>query len=98
MGGRMKTDTDQLFEMAKGMNNASRSGSNYGKLFLLKDILMELNSMNLGIDDKVELVNPKEIEEFILSKIINFLENKKAEIKKDIEKESKFPDPYLDKL
>ena len=63
----MKTNIDPLFEMAKSMNDVSRSSSNYGKLMLIRDIIMEL-------------------------------ENKKAEIKKDIEKDSKFPDPFLDKM
>ena len=80
----MKTDIDPMFEIAKGMNDASRSGSNYGKLILIKDIIMEIDSMDLGIESKAS--------------IKTYLENKKAEIKKDIEKDSKFPDPYLDKL
>ena len=80
----MKTDIDPIFEMAKGMNDASRSGSNYGKLMLVKDIIMGLDSMNLGVESKAT--------------IKTYLENKKAEIKKDIKRDSKFPDPFLDKL
>ena len=63
----MKADIDPLFEMAKGMNDISRSGSNYGKLLLINELIV-------------------------------MLEAKKAEIKKDIEKNDKYPDPYLDKL
>ena len=63
----MKADIDPLFEMAKGMNDISRSGSNYGKLLLINELIV-------------------------------MLEAKKAEIKKDIQRDSKFPDPYLDKL
>ena len=80
----MKTDMDPIFEMAKGMNDASRSGSNYGKLMLIKDIIMGLNSMDLGVESKAS--------------IKTYLENKKTEIKKDIEKDNKFPDPFLDKM
>ena len=80
----MKTDIDPMFEMAKGMNDASRSGSNYGKLMLIKDIIMGLDSMDLGIESK--------------ACIKVYLENKKAEIKKDIKRDSKFPDPFLDKM
>ena len=80
----MKTDIDPIFEMAKGMNDASRSGSNYGKLMLIKDIIMGLNSMDLGVESKAS--------------IKTYLENKKTEIKKDIEKDNKFPDPFLDKM
>ena len=57
----MEKPEDLMMTLAKSMNDSNRSGSNYGQLFLLKDIVMELNSMDLGIDDKVELVNPKEI-------------------------------------
>ena len=63
----MKTNIDPLFEMAKSMNDVSRSSSNYGKLSLINEIIV-------------------------------MLETKKTEIKKDIEKDSKFPDPYLDKM
>ena len=80
----MKTDIDPMFEMAKVMNNASTSGSNYGKLMLVKDIIMGLDSMNLGVESKAT--------------IKTYLENKKAEIKKDIQRNSKFLDPFLDKM
>ena len=63
----MKTDIDPMFEMAKSMNDVSRSSSNYGKLSLINEIIV-------------------------------MLETKKTEIKKDIEKDSKFPDPFLDKM
>ena len=63
----MKTNIDPLFEMAKSMNDVSRSSSNYGKLSLINEIIV-------------------------------ILETKKTEIKKDIEKDSKFPDPFLNKL
>ena len=76
--------TNPMFEMAKSMNDASRSSSNHGKLFLLRDIIMELDNLNLGVTSKVA--------------IKTYLENKKTEIKKDIKRDSKFPDPFLDKL
>ena len=59
--------TNPMFEMAKSMNDVSRSSSNYGKLSLINEIIV-------------------------------MLETKKTEIKKDIEKDSKFPDPFLDKM
>ena len=49
------------------MNDSNRSGSNYGQLFLLNEI-------------------------------IAILETKKKEIKDNIKTNSKYPDPYLDKL
>ena len=75
---------DLIFEVAKNMNEMSRSSSQYGNLSLLRDILMELDNLNLGVTSKAE--------------IRTFLENKKEEIKRDIAKDSKFPDPFLDKL
>ena len=80
----MTTDTDAIFEVAKSMNDAGRSGSNYGKLSLLRDIIMELDNLDLGITSKAA--------------IKTFLENKKAKIKEDIKRDSKYPDPFLDKV
>ena len=45
---------------------------------------IQLDNLNLGVTSKAE--------------IRTFLENKKEEIKRDIAKDSKFPDPFLDKL
>ena len=76
--------TDPMLEIAKNMNDASRSSSNHGKLFLLRDIIMELDKLNLGVTSRAA--------------IKTFLDNKKAEVKKDIERDSKYPDPFLNKL
>ena len=45
---------------------------------------MEINDMDIGISSK--------------ACIKVFLENKKAKIKEEIKRDSKFPDPYLDKM
>ena len=63
----MEKPEDIMMTLAKSMNDSNRSGSNYGKLFLINEIIV-------------------------------MLETKKTEIKKDIEKDSKFPDPFLDKM
>ena len=73
-----------LIEMAKGMNDASRSSSDYGKLLLLKDIIIDLEGLSLGVSSKAN--------------IKTYLEDKKAKIKEDIKRNSKFPDPFLDKM
>jgi hypothetical protein len=74
-----------LLEMAmKGMNDASRSSSDYGKLLLLKDIIIDLEGLSLGVSSKAN--------------IKTYLEDKKAKIKEDIKRNSKYPDPFLDKL
>ena len=80
----MEKPEDIMMTLAKGMNDVSRSGSNHGQLFLINEILVELTSMDLEKESKacVEV----------------YLQTKKAEIKKDIKRNSKFPDPYLDKL
>ena len=80
----MEKPEDLMMTLAKSMHDSIRSGANYGKLFLLKDIIMELNNLDLGVSSKAA--------------IKTFLENKKAEVKKDIKRDSKFPDPFLDKL
>ena len=63
----MEKPEDIMFTLAKSMNDSNRSGSNYGQLFLLNEI-------------------------------IAILETKKKEIKEDIKRDSKFPDPSLDLL
>ena len=73
-----------MLEIAESINDSNRSSSHYGKLFLLRDIMMELDKLSLGVSSKAA--------------IKTFLENKKDEIKKDIERDSKYPDPFLDKL
>ena len=80
----MTINTDIMFEMAKNMNDASRSSSNYGKLNLLKDIIIDLEGLSLGVSSKAN--------------IKTYLEDKKAKIKEDIKRNSKYPDPFLDKL
>ena len=76
--------TDPMLEIAESINDSNRSSSNHGKLFLLSDIIMELDNLDLGVTSKAA--------------IKTFLENKKAKIKEDIKRDSKFPDPFLDKL
>ena len=63
----MEKPEDIMMTLAKSINDSNRSGSNYGQLFLLNEI-------------------------------IAILETKKKEIKDNIKTNSKYPDPYLDKL
>ena len=63
----MEKPENIMMTLAKSMNDSNRSGSNYGKLFLLNEI-------------------------------IAILQTKKKEIKEDIKRDSKFPDPSLDLL
>ena len=81
---KMTTDADIMLEMAKAMNDVSRSGSDYGKILLLNDIIVGLEGLSLGVSSKAN--------------IKTYLEEKKAKIKEDIKRNSKYPDPFLDKL
>ena len=81
---KMTTDADIMFEMAKAMNDASRSSSDYGKILLLSDIIIGLEGLSLGVSSKAN--------------IKTYLDEKKAKIKEDIKRNSKYPDPFLDKL
>ena len=80
----MKTDADIMFEVSKSFADISRSSSDYGKLLLLKDIIIGLEGLSLGVSSKAN--------------IKTYLEDKKAKIKEDIKRNSKFPDPLLDKM
>ena len=73
-----------MLDFAKSIGDASRSSANYGKLMLIRDLIMEINDMDIGISSK--------------ACIKVFLETKKTEIKKDIKRDEKFPDPFLDKM
>ena len=81
---KMEKPGDLMRTLAKSMHDSNRSGANYGKLFLLKNIIMELDKLSLGVTSRAA--------------IKTFLENKKAKINEDIKRDSKFPDPFLDKL
>jgi hypothetical protein len=63
----MEKTEDLMMNLATSMHDSNRAGSNYGKLFLLNEL-------------------------------ISILETKKKEIKEDIKRNSKFPDPSLDLL
>ena len=77
-------EPNTMLDFAKSIDDASRSSANYGKLMLIRDLIMEINDMDIGISSK--------------ACIKVFLENKKAKIKEEIKRDSKFPDPYLDKM
>ena len=81
---KMTTSADIMFEVSKSFADISRSGSDYGKILLLKDIIIDLEGLSLGVSSKAN--------------IKTYLEEKKAKIKEDIKRNSKYPDPFLDKL
>ena len=52
------TNTDMFFDVAKNINNAQHSSSRYGKLFALRDLLNEINTLK-DIDTATKLKNIK---------------------------------------
>ena len=79
------SNTDMFFDIAKNINNAGQSSSRYGKLFALRDLLSEIETLK-DIDTATKL------------KIKILIEGKINGIKKDIKNNQQFEDPFLDKM
>ena len=79
------TNTDMFFDIAKNINNASQSDTRYGKLFALRDLLSEINSL-------------KDIDTATALKIKILIEGKINGIKKDIKNNQVINDPFLDTM
>jgi|TARA_R100000482_G_scaffold139_1_gene82 hypothetical protein len=79
------TNTDMFFDIAKNLNNAQQSSSRYGKLFALKDILSEIETLK-NIDTATKL------------KIKMLIQGKINGIKKDIKNNQVVEDPFLDSM
>ena len=77
--------TDMFLEVAKSMQDTSTSSTRYGKLFALRDLISEINTLK-DIDTATKL------------KIKILIEGKINGIKKDIKNNQKFDDPFLDKM
>ena len=79
------TNTDMFFDIVKNIDNASQSSTRYGKLFALRDLISEINTLK-DIDTATKL------------KIKILIEGKINGIKKDIKNNQKFDDPFLDSM
>ena len=79
------SNTDMFLDIAKNINNASQSSSRHGKLFAIRDLLTEINTLK-DIDTATKL------------KIKILIEGKINGIKKDIKNNQQFEDPFLDKM
>ena len=77
--------TDMFLEVAKSIQDTSSTATRYGKLFALRDLLSEINSL-------------KDINTATALKIKILIEGKINGIKKDIKNNQKFDDPFLDKM
>ena len=49
-----KTQTDELFDMAKSIQNVSRSGNLYGQLFAIQDMRIHLLQEEKRIKEEIE--------------------------------------------
>jgi|TARA_R110002012_G_scaffold9513_1_gene43638 hypothetical protein len=78
--------TDMFLEVAKSIQDTSATATRYGRLFALRDLLTEINSLKENIDTAT----------YIKIKIL--VEGKINGIKKDIKNLEKFADPFLDKM
>ena len=77
--------TDMFLEVAKSIQDTSASSTRYGKIFALRDLLSEINSL-------------KDIDTATSLKIKILIEGKINGIKKDIKNDQKYNDPFLDKM
>ena len=82
----MKVMTDLFLDAVKNIQDSSNSARRYGKLFALRDLLTEINTMKNNIDFTSYI------------KIKTLIEGSINKVKQDIKNNDKFPDPDLDKL
>ena len=78
--------TDLFLDAVKNIQDSSSSARRYGKLFALRDLLTEINTMKNNIDFTSYI------------KIKTLIEGSINKVKQDIKNNDKFPDPGLDKL
>tara|TARA_Y100001937_G_scaffold34158_1_gene48757 strand:+ start:419 stop:646 length:228 start_codon:yes stop_codon:yes gene_type:complete len=74
-----------FLEVAKSIQDSSVSSTRHGKLFALRDLLTEINTLK-DIDTATKL------------KIKILIEGKINGIKKDIKNNQQFEDPFLDSM
>ncbi len=79
------TNTDMFLDIANNINLASQTSTRYGKLFALRDLLSEINSLK-DIDTATKL------------KIKILIEGKINGIKKDIKNNQVINDPFLNDM
>jgi len=79
------TNTDMFLEVAKSIQDNSTTSTRYGKLFALRDLISEINTLK-DIDTATKL------------KIKILIEGKINGIKKDIKNNEIINDPFLDTM
>ena len=78
--------TDLFLDAVKNIQDSSNSARRYGKLFALRDLLTEINTMKNNIDFTSYI------------KIKTLIEGSINKVKQDIKNNEQFADPYLDKM
>ena len=78
--------TDLFLDAVKNIQDSSNSARRYGKLFALRDLLTEINTMKNNIDFTSYI------------KIKTLIEGSINKIKQDIKNNQKFADPFLDSM
>ena len=76
---------DMFLAVAKSIQDNSLSSSRYGKIFVLRDLLIDINTL-------------ENIDTATILKIKILIEGKINGIKKDIRNNQQFNDPSLDSL
>jgi len=79
------TNTDMFLEVAKSIQDTSATSSRYGKIFVLRDLLSEIETL-------------KDIDTASKLKIKILIEGKINGIKKDIKNNQVINDPFLDSM
>ena len=78
--------TDMFLEVAKSIQDSGMSSKRYGRLFALRDLLNEINTMKNNLDFTSYI------------KIKTLIEGSINKVKQDIKNNEQFPDPHLDKM
>ena len=78
--------TDLFLDAVKNIQDSSNSARRYGKLFALRDLLTEINTIKNNIDFTSYI------------KVKTLIEGSINKVKQDIKNNDKFADPNLDKL
>ena len=78
--------TDMFLEVAKSIQDSGISSKRYGRLFALRDLLTEINTMKNNLDFTSYI------------KIKTLIEGSINKVKQDIKNNEQFADPYLDKM
>ena len=78
--------TDMFLEVAKSIQDSGMSSKRYGRLFALRDLMTEINTMKDNLDFTSYI------------KIKTLIEGSINKVKQDIKNNEQFPDPHLDKM